>query len=162
MGGGDHQLSDGIKRMPRRLTAAEVRADRLFLHLQVISYVQLLVYPIIGFLLKGFFGLALGLVVGGCTRAWMRHSMGIRGKNPNDGFFIRMRERANGSRRGLLEILIEGVRRRPFTREQCVAITKAFDETERRLADAASSEARVALIEELDGRVKQVSYGQDA
>jgi hypothetical protein len=160
--GGHHELSDGIKRMPRRLTDAEVRADRLFLHLQVISNVGLLVFPIIGFAMRGWWGLAIGFVSGWCTRVWMRHSMGLRGKNPNDGFLIRMRERANGSRRGLLEILIERVRRRPFTRSQCVAITEAFDETNRRLADAASPVAKVALIKELDRRIKQISYGLDA
>lgn len=158
---GQHQLSDGIERMPRRLTLAEQRADRLFLHLQAVSYLALLVLPGLGFALRRFIGLAVGLVAGWCVRRWMRHSLGLRGRNPDEGFFIRMRERATGSRRGVLELLIESVRRRPFTREQCVDITRAWDETKVALADAESPEARRALIEQLDSRIKRISYGCD-
>jgi hypothetical protein len=159
---GHHQLSDGIKRMPRLLTAAEARADRLFLHLQIISRVELLVVPVIGLLLKGRVGLAVGVVVAWGVHVWMRRSMGLRGKDINEGWFIRMRERANGSRCGLLEILIEHVRQRPFTREQCIAITQVFNEGKRRLVELASSEERIALVKELDRRVKEISYGHDA
>jgi hypothetical protein len=158
---GHQQLSDGIERMPRRLTAAELRADRLYVHLQVISNLAIPFFPILGFVLKGVTGSAVGLVVGWCIRAWMRHSMGLRGTNAHDGFFIRMRERANGSHRGLLEILIEHICRRPFARAQCVAITKALDETQHRLIYAVSDEDRQALIQELDSQVKKISYSEE-
>jgi hypothetical protein len=159
----DHQphLSDGIERMPRRLTDAERKGDRLFLHLQVVSSVLLLLSPVLGGVLGGWTGAAIGLVVGWLARLWMRHSMGLRGSNPHDGFFIRMRERANGAGPGILEALIERVRQKPFTQEQCAAITQAWDETHRRLAAATSEEEKRALINALDVQIKRISYGQD-
>lgn len=154
-------ISDGIEQMPRRLTEAERRGDRLFLHLQVLSFVLLMLSPILGGVLSGWIGAALGLVFGWFARAWMRHSMGLRGSNPQDGFFIRMRERANGARRGLLEALIERVRRRPFTQEQCSVMTQAWDITHRRLAAVTSVEEKRALMNELDAKIKRISYGLD-
>ncbi|MBN1569126.1 MAG: hypothetical protein JXA73_14850 [Acidobacteria bacterium] len=161
--GAEHrtQLSDGIKRMPCRLTDAERRGDRLFLHLQVISSVILLLCPVLGGVLDGWLGAAIGLVVGWFARVWMRHSMGLRSSNPNDGFFIRMKERANGARRGILEVLIERVRQRSFTRVQCVAIAKAWDETRERIEAATSVEEKRELINALDVEIKRISYGQD-
>jgi hypothetical protein len=159
----EHQsdLSDGIDVMPRRLTDAERKGDRLFLHLQVISSVLLLLCPILGGELRGWTGAGIGLVVGWMVRAWMRHSMGLRGANPHDGFFIRMRERANGARRGILEAVIETVRQRPFTQGQCAAITRAWDNTRQCLAGTTSEEEQRALINAFDAQVKRISYGHD-
>jgi hypothetical protein len=154
-------ISDGIERMPRQLTDAERRGDRLFLHLQVVSLLLLLLSPILGGVLSGWAGAAVGLVVGWFARIWMRHSMGLRGSNPHDGFLIRMRERANGARRGLLEALIEKVRRRPFRREQCAAMTQAWDETCQRLAVTTSEEEKRAIMNAFDAQIKRISYGLD-
>jgi hypothetical protein len=154
-------LSDGIDQMPRRLTDAERRGDTLFLHLQVLSVVMLLLCPAIGGVARGWVGAGIGVMVGWMVRAWMRRSVGIRGSNPHDGFFIRMRERASGARRGVLEALIETVRRRPFTREQCAAITRMWDDTHQRLAATASQEEKRVLINTLDAEVKRISYGQE-
>ena len=90
---------------------------------------------------------------------WIRRSMGLRGTDPVEGFFLRMRERANGSRRGLLEALIELSRGRSYTRAQCAAITQVHDETEKRLVKAESDEERRSLVEELDRRIKQIVQG---
>jgi hypothetical protein len=87
--------------------------------------------------------------------------MGLRGSNSHDGFFIRMKERANGARRGILEALIERVRKRPFTQEQCAAITEAWDETRPRLKAATTEEEKRALINALDVEIKRISYGQN-
>ncbi len=154
-------LSDGIERMPRHLTDTERRGDRLFLHLQIVSSMLLLLCPVLGGVLRGWPGAAIGLVVGWLVRTWMRHSMGVRGTNPNDGFFIRMKERANGGRRGTLETLIERVRHRPFTQAQCAAITKVWDNTCVRIQAATSAEEKRALINACDAEIKRISYGQD-
>lgn len=154
-------LSDGIEQMPRPLTKAERRGDRLFLHLQVMSVVIVPLLPILGGVTGGWIGAGVGLLTGVLGRIWMRRSMGMRGSNPNDGFFIRKRERADGARRGLLEILIERVRQRPFTRTQCTAITKAWDDFRERLEAAASAEEKRALVADLDRRVKRISYGPE-
>ncbi len=158
--GHPQELSDGIELMPRRLTDGERSGDRLFLHLQVLSSVFLLMCPALGGVLRGWLGGGIGLIVGWMVRTWMRRSMGLRGSNPNDGFFIRMRERANGARRGILEAMIENVRHRQFNREQCIAITRAWDETGQRLAGITSQEEKRALINALDAKVKRISYGQ--
>jgi len=155
-------LSDGIERMPRRLTTADRRSDVLFRHLQILSNLSLLLFPILGGVMRGWAGMVIGLVIGWFTRTWMRRSMGLRGSNPDEGFFIRMRERAKGSHRGFLEILIESVRQRPFTRAQCIAITQVWDETHRRLAAVAPVEEKITLMNECDAQVKQILYGQDA
>ncbi len=156
------QLSDGIERMPRRLADAERRGDRLFLHLQIVSSVILLMLcPVLGGVLGGWPGATIGLVVGWFGRFWVRRSMGLRGSNPDEGFFIRMKERANGARRGILEALIERVRQRPFTQKQCTAITKAWDETHQRIEAVTSVEEKRELIKACDAEIKRISYGQD-
>lgn len=157
----EHQthLSDGIERMPRQLTDAECRGDRLFLHLQVVSFVLLLLCPVLGGVVGGWPGAAIGILVGWLLRVWMRHSMGIRGSNPNDGFFIRMKERATGSRRGILEALIESVRQRSFTQGQCRAITNAWDDARKRIEATTSVEEKHELLNALDVEIKRISYG---
>jgi hypothetical protein len=159
----DHNssLSDGIERMPRHLTEAEQRGDRLFLHLQIVSKMLFLLFPVLGVVLRGWVGAILGLAVGLLVWFGMRHSMGLRGLDPNDGWFIRMKERANGARRGILEALIERVRQRCFTPEQCVAITKAWEDTRRQLEAAKSEDEKRKLLNALDAEVKRVSYGED-
>ena len=154
-------LSDGIERMPRHLTDTERRGDRLFLHLQIFSSTLLLLCPVLGGVLGGWPGAAIGLMVGWLARTSMRHSMGLRGSNPHDGFFIRMKERSNGARRGILETLIERVRQRPFTQEQCAAITKVWDDTRVRLEAATSVEEKRELINACDAEIKRISYGHD-
>jgi hypothetical protein len=150
-----------VRTMPRPLTAAEQRGDRLHFHLQVVAFVVLFLVPILGGLWFGWAGAAAGLVAGVLLRLWIRRSLGLRGPNLHDAFLIRMRERANGSRRRLLEALIERVRGRPFTRAQCAAIADAWDDARARLAEAASGDERLAIVEELDARVKRISYGEE-
>jgi hypothetical protein len=152
------QLSDGIEQMPRRLTDAERRADHLFLHLQVISYVLLLLFPVLGYVQGGWTVGVVGLVVGWLIRVWIRYSMGIRGSDPNDGFFIRMKERAGGARRGILEILLESVRQRSFTQGQCTAIIKVWDNKRKLIEAATSEEEKIELLRELDAEIKRISY----
>lgn len=155
------RLSDGIERMPRLLTQAERTGDRLFLHLQTVSLVLLFLCPILGAISAGWVGAIAGLAIGWLVRIWMRRSMGLRGSNPDEGFFIRMKERANGSRRGILEFLIEKVRQREFTQCQCKAIAMAWDDTRERLNAATSAGERRALIIALDEKVKRISYNSD-
>ena len=140
----DHQtnLSDGIERMPRRLTDAERRGDQLFLHLQVVSSMLLLLFPVLGGVLYAWPGAGIGLLVGWLARVGMRHSMGLRGSNQDEGFFIRMKERANGSKPGILEALIERIRKRSFTQEQCASITKAWEDISEKFEEATLEEKR--------------------
>jgi hypothetical protein len=155
------ELSDGIERMPRRMTEAEHRGDKLFFHLQVASSVVLVLFPILGGVLRGWIGAGIGLVVGWMVRIWVRRSMGLRGSNPNDGFFIRMRERAKGARPGMLETLIERVRQRTFTQRQCAEITEAWNQTRLQMEAAKSIEEKRQLMEKLDSQIKRISYGHD-
>ena len=154
-------LSDGIERMPRLLTDAERKADRLFLHLQILAIMVLFLSPILGGVIFGWAGIGIGLVFGLVVRIWMRRSMGLRGLNPNDGFFIRMRERANGARRGILEALIENIRQQPFTQEKCILITRAWDDMRKRIETMTSEEEKHELIKAFDAEIKRISYDQN-
>jgi hypothetical protein len=87
--------------------------------------------------------------------------MGLRGSNTHAGFFIRMKERANGSPRGVLETLIERIRQRSFTQEQCAAITKVWDDARVLIETATSIDEKRELIKALDLEIKRISYGQD-
>ncbi len=158
----DSRLSDGIRNMPRPLTTAELKGDRLFLHLQALSVVLLILPPVLGGVAAGLLGAAAGMIIGLVVFVSFRRSMGIRGRDANTAFFIRMRERADGSRRGLLETLIERVRGRTFTREQCADIADEWDDFQRRLPQATSAAERRRLLEEFDSVVKRISYGTRA
>ena len=152
------RLSDGIAEMPRRLIAREIRADNVFLYLQFISRFLPVATAILGFSWRSWPGMVTGLVLGWLIGRLMRYSVGIRGSDPVLGFFLRMQQRADGSRPGILERLIERIRGYPFTRANCTEIASAFSTAETLLAKERSVEARTRILRELDAKVKAVSY----
>ena len=113
------RLSDGIENMPRRMTQREKAADTLFLFLQLSSRLLFIVTALVGYSIHGVYSALIGAVLGYLVGIWMRRSMGIRGPNPNEGWLRRRRERAEGSRRGILEWVIEKLRANEFTQEKC-------------------------------------------
>lgn len=84
--------------------------------------------------------------------------MGIRGCDPTEGFFIRMRERAEGSRRGILEWILEKIRENEFSQSKCRAISDAYSEALWQLERSRSDDERMAILHELDRKVKKISY----
>jgi hypothetical protein len=69
-----------------------------------------------------------------------------------------MQERAQGSRPGVLERLLESVRGNPFSRDKCAEIAAAFSVAERLLASERSADARMRILKDLDATVKAISY----
>ena len=152
------KLSDA-PRMPRAMTRRELFADLLFVFLQIASRFIFLLAGIAGFVWKGFAGAAVLAVAGYLLGWWMRRSLGKRGRDPNTGFFVRMSERARGSRRGVLEWAIEKTRGTEFTREKCAAICSAYENAAATLRGPVDAATEKRVLSELDEAVKRISYG---
>jgi hypothetical protein len=150
-----------IPDMPRPLTTRERVTNWLFVFLQTFSRFLLpLLAAIGGFLLGAWLGALGGAFVGIILGFWMRYSMGLRGRDSNEGFLIRMKERAEGSRPGLFERLLESCRGNAFTQEKCRLITDAWEEAKCKMATCKSLDERIKIIQEVDRKVKAISYGQ--
>lgn len=152
------ELSDGIASMPRRFTRRERLADAVYLHLQFTSRLAPLVGAGVGYSYAGFWGALMGVVAGGLFGLWMRHSMGGRTRDPRT-YYARMAERAHGSRRRALEWVIEEIRGNVFTREKCRALAEAYRDFHRRASVATSREELRVLVDEIDRKTKEISYG---
>jgi hypothetical protein len=151
-------FSDGIPNMPRRMTSREKIADTIYLNLQIFSRLLFIATAIIGYYFYQLFGIILFAILGYILGILIRRSLGLRGKDPYVGFFIRMKERAEGSRRGILEWTIEIIRGNEFTQKKCLAIANVYSETKQKLIQCSSESERKKIIEELDQKVKQISY----
>jgi len=149
------ELSDGVPRMPRRMTRREKQADQVYLFLQLTSQLLFVFTAIFGYAWSGFRIAAVLAFIGFIVGWWIRYSLGIRGAN---GFFRRMCERAHGSRRGVLEWVIEKMRGNEFTQEKCKAICDAYENAMLRLRDAPDPATATRILEDLDKKVKEVSY----
>ena len=152
------KLTDGIPNMPRRLTVREIRGDRTRFFLLVCGRLLILPAAVLGFSSGGLVGGAIGAGVAWIIGRRIRHSLGIRGSDGFHGWFQRVRERAKGSRRGLLEHMIEAIRGSGFTVEQCRAIIAAYDEAMAEMRLVASDAERQAIADRLDVFTKRISY----
>ena len=135
--------------------------DRIFVIFQIFSQSLFLLLGIVGFFYQGIIGAAAGVIVGYSVGRLVRWCMGIRGKDPNIGFFVRMRERANGKRRCLLEYLIEKARGNEFTIEKCKKITEAYDSAMSQIQMTSNHNERINIIHKLDRTVKEISYAKE-
>lgn len=153
-----HHRSDGIESMPRRLTAHERLADQVFRHLQFTMRLAPFLGAGTGYAYAGFMSAVVGLIVGGFFSLWIWYSMGARTPDP-DSYYRRMEQRANGSRRRLLEWVLEKLRRNEFTRTKCQALSEAHHEFHRKAATAGTRAELMKHIEEFDRVTKEISYG---
>jgi hypothetical protein len=151
-------LSDGISHMPRRLTARERLADHVFFYLQITSWFAFIVSGIVGYAFDGLSGCVVLLAGGWLLGIWIRRSLGRRGSDPFHGYFRRIRERENGSRRGVLEWVIETLRGSGFTVSKCQAITAAYDRAMTQCRSTSSPAQQQAILQRLDAEVKRISY----
>jgi hypothetical protein len=71
---------------------------------------------------------------------------------------MRMRERAQGSKPGFLEWLLEKVSRKVFTKAECRAVTQVYEKTVKQLKQSDSSEVQNRILAELDRKVFQILY----
>ena len=153
-------LSDGISHMPRRLTARERLSDHVFFYLQIASWFAFIVGGIVGYTLNGPIGCVLLLAGGWLLGIWIRRSLGKRGPDPFHGYFQRIKERANGSRRGVLEWVIETLRGSGYTVSKCQAITAAYERAMTKCRSASMPAQEQAIIQQLDEEVKRISYSR--
>lgn len=143
--------------MSKRLSRQEQWTDRLFVCLQVIAALLFVAGGLVGYFFFQVTGLILGSAGGFMAGVWMRRSMGLRGAAPH-GFYLRMKERADGSPRGLLELILEKLRGNDFTPEKCLAISKIYARTMEGLQNAHTEDDVRSLLRELDERTKDISY----
>ncbi|MCD4811973.1 hypothetical protein K8R14_05275 [bacterium] len=151
-------LSDGIPDMPRRMSSREMLTDQVFLYLQIGSQILFLFAGVIGYIWHGVLGAIALALVGYVVGRLLRRSMGIRGTNSTEGFFVRMRERANGSRRGFLEWSLERLRRTHFTEVKCKAICDVYDDAMRKRRNSCDPSAQREILKNMDKRIKEISY----
>lgn len=150
------QLFFGATAAERSTTRREQLADNLYIALQILSHSLLFIGGIFGYAFYQFYGLILFGALGYLSGVWMRRSMGIRGLKPTTGFFIRMRERALGSRPGLLEWLLEKISLNEFTQAKCRAVTQAHERAVKKLKQTDSAEEQNRILADLDKKVKQI------
>jgi hypothetical protein len=151
------RLSDGVPRMPRRLTHREKCADQVYLYLQLGSRVLFVFAGILGYSWEGFPGATALAVTGYIVGWWIRRSLGIR-RPKALGFFVRMCERAHGSRRGVLEWVIENMRENELTLQKCSAICDVYENAMMKLQNGADAATETRVLQDLDRRVKEISY----
>lgn len=141
------------------VTEPERLADQVYVALQILSYFLFLFGGIIGYIFYQFYGMVLFSSLGYLGGVWARRSLGIRGMKHTTGFFIRMRERALGSKPGLLEWLLERVSRNQFTPAKCRAVVQIHERAVKQLKQSRSTEEQNRILADLDKRVKQILLG---
>ena len=152
------QLFFGRSAAPRVLNPQEKLADRVFVYLQIISYILFAIGGVLGYYRYQFYGLLIFGALGYLIGIWMRRSMGIRGDKPTNGFFMRMRERASGSRPGLLESVLERIGQNEISQAQCIAVIQVHERAVKQLKQTKSSEDQNKILADLDKRINQILY----
>ncbi len=152
-------LSQGIPSMDRRMTSREKIGDMIFINLQILSRILFIISGLLGYYFYGIYGVFLLGIVGWVVGIWIRHSMGIRESDPTTGFYVRMQERAQGARRGVFEWLLEKIRGNEFSQSKCMKISDAYDQAMTELSQCTSLKEQKKIIEKLDRKVKEISYG---
>jgi hypothetical protein len=155
------QLYYGASASRRQLTGRERLAEALFQTLQIISHILLIIGGILGYIFYQVYGLILFAALGYLMGVWIRRSLGIRGRKHTTGFFMRMRERAQGSKPGLLEWVLEKVSQNEFTRAECRTVTQIYDKAVKQLKGTNSTEEQNRILADLDRKVFQILHDQD-
>ena len=88
--------------------------------------VWFVVTGIVGYVIKGLISCVVLLAGGWLFGIWIRRSLGVGSRSFMD-FSSGLMQRADCSRRGLLEWVIEILRGSGFTVSKCQAITAAYD-----------------------------------
>ncbi len=140
------------------MTLREIVSDWLYVAMQFGSRIFFVITGVIGYFVFDLTGVVIGALAGFAVGLWMRRSMGFRGSNPIVGFYIRMRERADGSRRGVLEHALEALSGNTFTLAKCQEIANAYDRAELQFRDCKTEAERDEIFSELDRATKHAYY----
>ncbi len=153
------RLYYGTSRASLQQTDRQRLAGVLYIAFQVLSWLLVLIGALLGYIFYHFYGLLLGSLLGYTLGIWVRRSLGMRGRKATTGFFARLRERALGSRPGILEGLLENISREQLTQAKCRAMIQAQEKAVERLKQASSHEEQNKILAELDRRLRQMIAG---
>jgi len=153
------RLSDGIPRLPRRLTKRERIANHVFLWIQLGRLLLPVGFGWFGAVRFGAWGAAAGGAAGLVACLWMRRSAGVRRDRPGrPGWYVRIRERADGDPRGVIEWFLETLRGNALTLDRCRRIAALEDDATARLARVPDRGAQEKILIRLDADVKAICY----
>ena len=144
--------------MPRRFTLRERIADAFRLCLLTASGASVIAGVLVGYRFGGWTGITAGLAGGVVLGIWIRRSIGWRGPEGFHSWYKRIRERANGGRAGILEILIEAIRGHGFSQQKSKKIIDAYDMAMGKVRLANSIAEEQEIVDHLDKQVKRISY----
>jgi hypothetical protein len=133
-------------------------ADGLFLGLQVLSLLLFIIGGLVGYFVYQMYGSLVLAMLGYLGGVWMRRSLGIRRQKATTGFFARLRERAQGSRPGLLEMLLEGISQNPLTLQKCRMLVQTYERAVKQLKQTKTLPEQNKILAELDRRVQQIYW----
>ncbi len=140
------------------MSGREKLADGLYGFLVIGSYILFVVGGLGGYLYNGLYGSILFAMLGYGSGAWMRRSLGMRGRKPTTGFFTRMLERAQGSKPGLLEAWLETLSGKTFTQAKCRAVSLAHEKAVKQLKQSDSTPQQNKILADLEMRVQRILY----
>jgi len=139
----------------------EIIVDNIYFFLQYSSNYLFLIFAFIGLHYKGYFYSLIGVIIGYLIGRLIRWNLGIRSNDQLTGFIIRMRERANGERRSILEYLLEKARGNEFSIEKCKSIVDIYDIAISKLQKTLNIEEKVLILTNLDHDIKAISYAKE-
>jgi len=143
------------------ISRREIFVDKIYFFLQYSSKFLFLVFGVIGLQYNGYLYSLIGIIIGYLIGKLIRWNLGIRSNDKLTDFIIRMRERANGGRRSLLEYFLEKARGNEFTIKKCKSIVDKYDITMSKLQKTLSIEEKTHLLFKLDQDIKEISYAKE-
>ncbi len=152
------QLYFGAPAAPRKMSGQEKLADGLYGFLVIGSYLLFIIGGVGGYLFNGLYGSILFAMLGYGSGVWMRRSLGMRGLKPTTGFFTRMRERAQGSKAGLLEGVLERLSGHTLTQPKCRAVILAREKAVKQLKQSSSTSEQSKILADLEKNVQRILY----
>ena len=144
--------------MPRKISKQEKLADTLYGLLVIGSYILFIIGGLCGYLIYQLYGSILFAMLGYGAGLWIRRCLGMRGRGRTAGFFMRMRERANGARPGLLERWLESLSGTRLTQAKCRSITLAREKAVKQLRQSESTPEKNQILADLDKSIQRILY----
>lgn len=149
-----------LPEVPKAPSWREAVADWTFILLRFLGRYGIAIGAAWGWLGYDIRGLVYGLLLGAVGSFWIRSSLALRGRNLTTAFYLRMYERAHGSRKKLLESFLERLRGQNLTPDRCRRLAYAYQEAEHHLQTSSTDAERNRVLKQLEERVIKAKYGQ--
>lgn len=150
-----------LPKVPRLPSLRSKVADSAFVLVMLCARLAFVIGAVIGGSTHGFVRLLAGLAVGALVGFGVGRSLGLRGRNVTQGYFIRMYDRGCGKRAGKLEQFVERVRGNRLSMMQCRLIACAYAEAARQLQSCGSKEEQMRILTSRDQKILNAAYGQE-